>query len=80
MTPEVLSVLNSLSKETAPLDPLFLYRGLEVANDPPDAPDVEEVATQHAQYQHIMSLPPSPTLEHHHPLHLSNPCLLPSVL
>jgi hypothetical protein len=64
-TPEVLSVLNSLSKDLTPVDPTFTYHGDSIDSALPPDQEMEVIASQHAQYQEVMNLPLSPTLEEH---------------
>jgi hypothetical protein len=56
-TPEILSVLDSLSKDLTPVDPTFTYHGDSIDSALPPDQEMEVIASQHAQYQEVMNLP-----------------------
>ena len=67
MTPEVISVLNALSKEAVSQDPVFLFHGNVIDDTPTEssAPVHEEVQNQYQQYRQVMSMPSIAVLEPH---------------
>ena len=59
ITPEVVSVINAISKEAASRDPIFSFHGNVIGdNDVVDSPQLEMVECQFKQYEAIMNLSP----------------------